>query len=116
MEINKKVNTSISIPVKINKKGIYAVRFRYSNGNGPINTENKCALRSLKLNKKFVGTIVFPQRGKEEWSNWGYSNSVQLSLNKGTSVISLVFEPWNENMNGEINQAFLDNMQLILLE
>ena len=109
-EISTTVNKVISIPVTVKKPGNYMIFFRYSNGNGPVNTENKCAMRTLKINGIEQGTIVFPQRGKEEWSNWGYSNSIKVTLKEGFNKLILSYEPFNENMNGEINQAMLDQV------
>ncbi len=111
-EISKSVNQTIKIPVEINKSGIYSLNFRYSNGNGPVNTENKCAIRSLEIDGDFEGTIVLPQRGKNEWSNWGNTNSIKVKLFKGRHTISVIFQPQNENMNGETNQAMLDEMNI----
>ena len=113
VEISKTENTSLTIPVEIKEDGWYALDFRYANGNGPANTENKCALRSLKENNKQLGTVVFPQRGKEEWSNWGWSNAVKAFLKKGRHNIYLSLEPENENINGEINQAMLDHLRVV---
>jgi hypothetical protein len=115
-EISTVLNKKIAIPVDVSKSGFYTVNFRYSNGNGPVNTENKCAIRTLKVDGKFVGTIVLPQRGTNEWSNWGQSNHVQLQLDKGKHQIELMFEPQNENMNGRINQAMIDVMYLNYLK
>ena len=61
------------------------------------------------------GTIIFPQRGTKEWSNWGFSNKVQTSLKKGNYQIELKLEDYNDNMNQEINQAMLDYIRLIKL-
>ena len=116
VEIASNVNTTINIPVTINEPGIYSINFRYANGNGPVNTENKCAIRTLSIDKKITGTVIFPQRGKEEWSNWGFSNSVQVLLSKGKHVVTLSFTVANENMNGEINQAMLDYLQLVKIK
>ena len=58
---------------------------------------------------------MFPQRGKNEWSNWGYSNSVKVHLTKGKHIISLNFEDFDDNMNGEINQAMIDAMRIMFL-
>ncbi len=115
VEISKTVNTILSIPVSINEDGIYAIDFKYANGNGPINTENKCAIRTLVADDMFAGTVVFPQRGKEEWSIWGFSNAVKVKLTKGNHLIVLQFKDANENMNGDINQAMIDYMRLIKL-
>lgn len=110
VEISKNLNTNIILPVEVKQSGTYLIRFRYANGNGPINTDNKCALRNLKVNGKFVGVVVFPQRGKDEWSNWGYTNYQRVILRKGKNEIHIYFETNNENMNGEINQALIDEM------
>jgi hypothetical protein len=95
------------------EQGTYAIDFRYSNGNGPTNTENKCAVRTFSVDDVFAGTFVFPQRGKDQWSDWGFSNTLQLELTKGSHQLRLSFERWNENMNGEINQAMLDYLRVI---
>jgi hypothetical protein len=115
VEINKELNTTITIPIQIKETGLYIIDLRYTNGNGPINTENKCAIRSLDVNGKLSGTFVLPQRGRDEWSNWGYSNSVKLRLAKGSNSLTIRFSDYNDNMNGEINQAMLDQLRIIRL-
>ena len=116
VEINAKENRRIDIPVTINEAGVYAINFRYANGNGPVNTENKCAIRTLNIDEKFAGTVVFPQRGKEEWSNWGFSNTVKPLLTKGNHIITVVFKDANDNMNEIVNEAMLDYLQLIKIK
>lgn len=110
VEISKQKNQKIEIPVMLKSKGLYSISFRYANGNGPINTENKCALRTFNVNGNFAGTLILPQRGKNEWSNWVISNFIHVNLKKGKNVITVSFEPNNENMHGEINEALLDEM------
>ncbi|WP_245849722.1 alpha-L-rhamnosidase-related protein [Hymenobacter crusticola] len=112
VEVSKTKNTALTIPVTVTEAGLYAVDFRYANGNGPINTNNKCAIRTLRQGQKLLGTIVLPQRGVEEWSNWGFTNAVLVRLEKGTHSLTLAFEPANENMNGEVNQAMLDYLRV----
>ncbi|WP_223284604.1 carbohydrate-binding protein [Hymenobacter qilianensis] len=116
VEISKTKNKALSIPVTVPETGLYAIDFRYSNGNGPINTENKCALRTLRNGQQQLGTMVMPQRGVAEWSNWGFTNSVQVQLEKGPQTLTLAFEPANENMNGEVNQAMLDYLRLTRIQ
>lgn len=115
VNISTTENKKLAIPVKANEAGLYALDFRYANGNGPINTENKCAIRTLTVNGQFAGTIVLPQRGKGEWSDWGFTNSVKVKLNKGANKIILELTDVNTNMNGEVNQAMIDNLRLIKL-
>jgi hypothetical protein len=116
VEISTTLNRQFSFNINIENDGLYAIDFRYSNGNGPTNTENKCALRTLNVDDKESSTIVFPQRGKNEWSNWGYSNSAKVYLTKGNHTISLSFEDFDDNMNGEINQAMIDYVRIIKLD
>ncbi|GAB3232206.1 hypothetical protein GCM10027346_19290 [Hymenobacter seoulensis] len=112
VEISTTQNRTLTVRVPVPATGLYAVDFRYANGNGPINTSNKCAFRTLRYNNTPIGTAVLPQRGVEEWSDWGYSNPVLVTLQKGTATLSLTFDPTNENMNGEVNQAMLDQLRL----
>jgi len=116
IEISKTKNTTLTIPVTVAEEGVYAVDFRYANGNGPINTENKCAIRTLRRGAKLLGTVVLPQRGTGEWSNWGYTNPLLVHLPKGTITLTISLEPANENMNGEVNQAMLDYLRIAKLD
>ncbi|MEO8412967.1 MAG: hypothetical protein ABI472_04880 [Ginsengibacter sp.] len=113
VEISKTVNRMVQIPVNIREAGLYSIDVRYANGNGPINTENKCAIRTFEIDNIQKGTFVFPQRGKDDWNIWGYSNSVHVYLGKGKHTISIAFEPAIENMNGTINQAVIDYVRTI---
>ncbi|PSR56122.1 glycogen debranching protein [Adhaeribacter arboris] len=110
LEISK--NTNLTVQILIPAPGLYAIDFRYANGEGPISTNNKCAIRTLKLNNKILGTIVLPQRGADEWSDWGFTNAVQVRLEQGPHDLALAFEPTNENMNTEVNRALLDYMRV----
>ncbi|MET4105154.1 glycogen debranching protein [Hymenobacter sp. UYP22] len=112
VEVSKTVNTRLSIRVTAPETGLYALDFRYANGNGPINTNNRCAIRTLRLGERQLGTVVLPQRGVDEWSNWGFSNPVLVQLTKGTHPLTLTVEPANENMHGEVNQAMLDYLRV----
>jgi len=113
IEASTTVNTVITIPVTITKAGVYSIDCRYANGNGPVNTENKCAVRTLLADKLNAGVIVMPQRATGEWSNWGYSNALKVYLTKGKHILSLEYLPDNENMNIDINQAMIDHFRLI---
>ncbi len=116
IEISKGSNRVVNFEVEIKEGGLYAINFKYANGNGPINTENKCAIRSIYVNDSLTGAVVFPQLGTNEWSAWGYSNTTSCRFKVGKQILSLRMEDWNENMNGEINQALIDFMSITLLE
>ncbi len=112
IELSNAKNKNISISINIPEAGEYYLDFKYSNGSGPWNTDNKCALRSLYLNKDYVGAVVLPQRGLDEWSDWGYTNSYKVHLNKGKNELKLTLENWNINMNVEVNTAMLDFLRV----
>jgi hypothetical protein len=110
---SKTENTRFNFSVDAKEAGTYAIAFRYSNGSGPVNTDNKCGIRSLFVNTERVGAVVFPQRGIDEWSNWGYSNVLNVNLKKGRNDLSLDFiSPENENMNFDVNTFMLDAVRL----
>ena len=113
VEISTSKNKEIIVPVSLSTTGKYLIDLRYSNGTGPWNTDNNCAIRSLYVNNNYEGVLVFPQRGTDEWSNWGYSNSYEITLNKGKNVLKLKFEEWNTNMDGKINEAMIDYIRLV---
>ncbi len=115
IETSTSTNKSISINVHVESDGIYLIDFRYSNGSGPWNTDNKCAIRSLYNGNTYVGALVFPQRGTDEWSDWGWSNSYKVNLKKGNNQLRLVLEEWNNNMNVDVNRAMIDYIRLIKL-
>ena len=116
VEITATKNTALTIPVTVPEAGLYALDFRYANGNGPINTNNKCALRTLRRGPELLGTVVLPQRGVEEWSNWGFSNPILVRLSTGANTLTLAYEPANQNMNTEVNQAMLDYLRVRRVE
>jgi len=116
VEISTSLNRHLKFKINVDSSSWFSIDFKYANGNGPINTENKCAIRTLNIDEKKTGTIVLPQRGKNEWSNWGYSNSIKVYLEKGSHIVNLSFEDFDDNMNVEINQAMIDYMRMIKIK
>lgn len=116
VETGLAVNPDILCEVHVEQAGNYYLDIRYSNGSGYWNTDNKCAIRSLSVNDRYLGALVFPQRGLDEWSDWGYSNSHKVHLEKGINKIRIHFEDWNNNMNVEVNTAMLDHLRLYRLD
>ena len=96
--------------IQIPHDGLYSISYRYSNGNGPVNTENKAAIRSLYVDGKDVGTIVMPQRGVANWNDWGKTNSVKVNLSQGEHTITLQYNPEDRNMNPHTNHALIDGI------
>lgn len=116
VQISKAVNRTLDIPVIVDEEGEYLISIRYSNGTGPWNTDNNCAIRTLYVDQNEAGALIFPQRGEGEWSNWGMSNWIKVSLDEGENILSIRFEPSNINMDGEINRALLDQLRLIKID
>ena len=113
--ITRNENILITIPIDIAEAGTYAIDWRYANGNGPINTDNKCATRLLYVDGHHIGASVFPHRGEGQWNNWGWSNATILPLASGHHFVTLEFSAPVENMNITVNQALLDLMRLTRL-
>ncbi len=116
LELSQSNNRYIKYQFTIDKPGNYIIQARYSNGSGPDNTDNKCAIRTLSVNNTKAGVWVMPQRGKDEWSNWGVTNLVHAALKKGSNTIEISFEDYNNNMNVDINTALLDEIRIIPTE
>lgn len=116
VNIDKKENIVIKIPVTVEEEGIYAIDWRYANGNNTIADDNRCAIRTLRVDNHLLGVSIFPQRGMNAWENWGWSNSHRIRLTPGEHTVSLSFEPHNENMNIQVNQALIDQLRLIKLK
>lgn len=96
----------------IEQAGVYDIDLEYANGNGPVNTDNKCAVRTLLLDRQPVGVVVFPQRGKDNWDDWGYSNIMRVELGKGQHQLQLDFRSYNENMSGKVNTAHFRKVRI----
>jgi hypothetical protein len=111
--LSRTENRALTLKFHVPKAGRYALDFRYANGSGPVNTDNKCALRTLSLDGKQVGPVVMPQRGASEWSDWGWSSVNLLELAPGEHTATLSFEPGDENMNAEgVNVALIDYLRV----
>lgn len=113
IEVSNDINRELNLTFQASKTGLHRIDFRYANGSGPWNTDNKCALRSLYINDEYIGAMVFPQRGKDEWSDWGYSNAYSVYLKKGNNKAKIIFEESNINMNVDVNTAVLDHIRVI---
>lgn len=114
VEISSTKNTKIDMHIHIPTVGKYVIDFRYVNGNSTLLSDNRCAIRTLLVNGRKSGIIVFPQQGKDIWWQWDYTNSVTIELKQGENIVSLLFEDYNVNMNDEgINRAMIDCMRIV---
>jgi hypothetical protein len=105
-------NQRVELPLTIARAGAYVLDVRYANGNGPINTDSKAAVRTLLVDDVETGAIVLPQRGQNAWSEWGYSNGIRVRLSAGEHRVTLRYDPWDANMNRHVNTALLDHLRV----
>jgi hypothetical protein len=112
LPLTQEANRSVAFEVTVPTEGAYALDFRYANGHGPINTDNKAAIRSIRVNGRRLGSVVFPQRGEGAWTDWGYSTVLRTDLEAGTHTITVAFTDSDQNMNGTVNGAHLDHLRL----
>lgn len=102
----------LTVSVDIPEDGVYAVTYRYANGNGPVNTENRAAIRTLSVDGNRAGVVVFPHRGTANWFDWGRSTAVRMPLTAGTHSFTIDYRPENTNMNIDSNYAIIDRIVL----
>ena len=112
LELDRSGSVPAEISVDIPETEVYTISFRYANGNGPVNTENKAGVRTLTVDGFKAATMVFHHRGTGNWNDWGYSNQISLILEKGTHRIGLRYLPEDENMNIATNHLLLDCLRI----
>lgn len=107
-----KTSSPLEIPVEIPTDGKYSLTLRYANGNGPVNTENRCGIRTIYVDGVDKGIVVMPHRGRNNWSDWGLSNSLLMDLTKGRHMVTIKFLPEDENMNIATNHVLVDELRM----
>lgn len=115
MVLNNSKGTQTVFNVKVNDPGLYAIDFEYSNGNGTIDTYNKCAVRTLYIDGERADVAVFPQRG-DSWEDAGWSNTAKVYLSEGRHTVQLKYEHENVNMNILVDEAVLHCIRLIKID
>lgn len=114
-EIAMEPGAQYNVTVKIPRRGEYAIDWLYSNGNGEIETQNKCAVRTMAVDGQSCGTVVFAQRGRDDWESQGWSNSVKVKLRRGSHVITVSYPEENVNMNIDEDRAILHEVRFTKL-
>jgi hypothetical protein len=112
----EKVSTTFTTTIKVEKDGFYAIDWLYANGSSTVQDENKCCVRSLFVDGMYEGVSIFPQRGRNEWQNLGWSNSTHVTLKAGEHKVQLQYRPENENMNREVNDAIIRKLRFTFIK
>lgn len=112
VRLTREANTTVQVPVSVACAATYDVDARYANGNGPINTDAKAAIRTLLVDGRPAGVLVMPQRGINAWEDWGYGTALRLRLTAGEHTFTLAYTPLDENMDRRENTALLDHLRL----
>jgi alpha-L-rhamnosidase-like protein len=115
VRLTRERNVTVTVPVRVSRAATYAIDARYANGNGPVNTEDKVAVRTLVVDGDTAGVVVMPQRGVNQWTDWGWSNVLRVRLTAGAHTLVLTYTPLDENMNRRENTALLDAVRLTRL-
>ena len=105
-------NTDVSFTASVPEDGRYLIDFIYGNANGPINTENKCAIRTLYVDGLRLGPVVMPHCGTAAFDIWRLTNPLEADLTAGEHTFRLVYQSENCNMNILTNSAALDQLRL----
>jgi len=102
-----------TINFKMTRGGDYAIRFLYANGEGPIETDNKCGVALMSVNTdepQFLWS--FPQLGS--WDSWGYTEWQPVTLISGVNELTFDMKKWPiRNMNGVVNHFRLADMEIM---
>jgi hypothetical protein len=112
VRLSRDQNLTVAVPVHVALDGVYALDARYANGNGPVNTEDKVAVRTVLVDGDTVGVLVMPQRGANRWSEWGWSSSVRAPMRAGDHTLTITYTLLDANMNQRENTALLDQLRL----
>ena len=97
-------DTLLTKPFKLECYGRFAIRAKFSNGAGPVNTGITCAVKRLEIQRAdsgdavATGYLVMPQSG--DWKRWDLSSPVAANLSSDTKyVIRISEDQYSRNMS-----------------
>ena len=112
VKLDKKSGEQLSLSFNVDESGWYHLDFEYANGNGEVGQQNNCTTRQLSVDGKIYGAVVFPQRGMNNWTSYGWTNSTRLYLKKGMHVFKLHYLDSNINMNIDKDNSHVKTVRL----
>lgn len=119
LPVDKWLDTTLGeqakVKVKVPASGWYVLDWEYANGSGEVEHRNHCVNRQLYIDGKNITAMVFPQRGYDAWTSYGWSSSVKVYLKKGTHQVSLRYLEKNINISIDIDKAYVKSLRLTRL-
>ncbi len=112
VRIERAARDAVRFEVTVPHAGRFALDARYANGSGPINTEDKAAVRTVRVDGRDAGVLVMPQRGAGRWDDWGYTNPLVVTLSAGRHVVTLAWTALDENMNRHVSTALIESLRV----
>ncbi len=92
--------------------GVYRVDAFFVNGTGDYKDGNTCALRSLILNGKRVGSLVFPHMNHQgDWSRFSYTPGLDIPLVAGAYTVALEYLDEDVNTNYDVNDCQIKHIR-----
>ncbi|WP_289770188.1 hypothetical protein [uncultured Duncaniella sp.] len=85
IELAARHNTRITFYVQAPSEGEYFINIGYSNGTA------ETALRTLEVNEKYAGTLIFPPVAHNDWISVRTSSTVTATLRAGANKLSLTY-------------------------
>ena len=113
--LDEKLGEQVKLKVTVPVTGWYVIDWEYANGSGEVEQRNHCANRQLYVDGKNFTTMVFPQRGLDDWKNYGWSTPVKLYLKKGSHQLALRYLEKNININIDLDKAHVKSLRLTQL-
>jgi hypothetical protein len=113
--LDNQLGEQVKVKVTVPATGWYVVDWEYANGSGEVEQRNHCANRQLYIDGKNQETMVFPQRGLDAWTSYGWSTPVKVYLKKGSHQVALRYLEKNININIDLDKAHVKSLRLTQL-
>jgi hypothetical protein len=114
--LDKTMGDQVNVKVTVPATGWYTVDWEYANGNGEVELRNTCSNRQLYVDRVNVSAMVFPHRGLDAWSSYGWSSPAKVYMKKGIHHLALRYTEDNINMNIDLDKAYIKSLRLTLAD
>ena len=114
--LQRRTGKDFSVKVDVPESGYWSLSWEYANGNGRHDQDHNCGIRIFYVDGVREGIQVFPQRGEDDWNNWGWTIPERLELSEGNHTFTLRFESDADNMDPYLNDFKIRKLCLTLQE